>query len=364
MWAVLVSALSPIATADSVSPEDLFLPPSSIPDDFYTTHSFTFGSNTTVTEFINATDIGGSLVGVHILPILKPNPSPSRKEGEYTSADLAAINPSNFTTYFLQQPGTDYFVDLTSNQIRIDYRAPGQYFVKVDAVGASGAFSQIFHDHVDDFFAEDPQHGATDKGGVSRAINDPSADLILVSDGDPNDTGFLWAAKKQLDWNGEKYTKVTSLADVKAAIQKASEAKGRKISVVLIGHGFGPGNKNPQGGIKIGTEYITNKKLSDATEMSPADFQSMIDQWVNSIEFWSCYTIGDATFGMDIKNSIGSVAGFSTTVSAAPPLFFNGYFDTGAGATKGEVSDVPEPASIVLLLMGGIVLAFHNQRGR
>lgn len=73
--------------------------------------------------------------------------------------------------------GTDYNADLTSSQIRIDYRAPGQYFVKVDAVGPSGAFSQIFHDHVDDFFAEDPEHGIMDKGGVSREIDDPSADL-------------------------------------------------------------------------------------------------------------------------------------------------------------------------------------------
>lgn len=119
----------------------------------------------------------------------------------------------------------------------------------------------------------------------------------------------------------------------------------------------------PIWGIKIGTEYITNKNIPD-THLAPADFQSMIDQWVDSIEFWSCYTIGDATFGMDIKNSIGRVAGFSTTLTAAPPLFFAGYFDTGAGAKKAEVPEVPEPATIVLLLMGGVVFGFYSQRMR
>jgi hypothetical protein len=222
----------------------------------------------------------------------------------------------------------------------------------VDALGPSGAFSTIFHDHVDDFFAEDPAHGKKDKGGVSRKISDPSADLILVSDGDPNDNGFLKNAAAHLTNKGKAFTKTASLADVKKAIQDAYKANGnKKISVVLIGHGFGPGNGSAQGGIKIGNDYITNIP----GYMTPAAFQQMIDKQVKSIEFWSCYTGGDQTFLRDVGMSLnGNASGFSTTITAAAPSlfgFFSGYFDEGAGGKKGYAV-IPEPATLVLLATG------------
>src|SRR5438876_4083624 len=67
-----------------VSQDDLFLPPSLISEDFYDTHLLTFDSGTEVIQNYTSGDIGGSLLGVRILPVLNPNPATTSSEGEYT----------------------------------------------------------------------------------------------------------------------------------------------------------------------------------------------------------------------------------------------------------------------------------------
>src|SRR6266542_5471690 len=85
--AALINGFAARLSATPVSATDLFLAPSTIPDDFYPVHSFTFGRLTSVLESLSPADFGATgFTGVHILPVLSPNPSPSSSQGEYTAA--------------------------------------------------------------------------------------------------------------------------------------------------------------------------------------------------------------------------------------------------------------------------------------
>jgi hypothetical protein len=286
---------------------------------------------------------------VQVLPVL--NPSPNTVEGEYSPSALAAINVTNYNQFFFRTAGVDYTADLTSSVITLDYRASGQYLVNITFQTGAGTMSQIFDDEVDDFPLVDPPKVPKDTAGPSRRIATPNADLVLVSTQDPNfNDGNVLDTSAQI-WRdaGRNVQRVDSLAAAKNAIQAAFVANGnKKISVILDGHGR-------PGSIKIGTERINND--NDGT-MTPAQFQSMIDQWVSSIEFTSCNTGQDLAFLQTFANSLGVARGYTTTVTAsAPGLIFSGYFDVGAGAKKAEESAIPEPATIVFCLAGYALFA-------
>jgi hypothetical protein len=344
--------------ATPVSDTDLFLPPSLIADDFYDTHLRNFGTATSVIQTYSSADIGGSLLGVRMLPVLKPNPSPSSTEGEYTPSDLAAINASNFSQYFFRQPGSSYRADFTPGLITIDYRASGQYFVEIRAENNGVQFTRVFHDQIDDFFVGDPPKVPKDKAGVSRKIDIPVADLYLVSDQDPayDDKGALDTAAEVLRNAGKEVKRVGSLQATKDAIEAAFKANGnKKVEVVLVGHGRGL----PKGSIKIGKERINNDTDSD---MTPTDFQKMIDAWTHSLQFYSCNTGQDKAFIDEFKASIGSVTAFPDNVTWAAPSFyglFGGYIDTGAGTKK--TVEIPEPSAVVLLAVGLVVLLVRRR---
>lgn len=352
----------PSVYAVPVSNFDLFLPPSQISDGFYDTHLLTFGFATTVSQvytiadIASSGDVSGKLLQVRILPVLNPNLAPTSVEGEYTVSELENITASNYSQYFLRQPGADYVADLTPELIRVDYRASGQYFVAIDADIGGQLFTRVFLDQVDDFFIQDPPKAPKEKAGVSRKIPVPSADLYLVSTEDPayDDKGALDIAASIYKQEKKNVIRVDSLDAVKKEIEKAFKANGnRKVRVVLDGHGRGL----PYGSIKIGTERINND--SDGT-MTPKDFQSLIDDWTESIDFYSCDTGQDEAFVNAFGASINSVLAFSVPVTASAPSFFglfSGYFDTGATATR---VTVPEPGTVALLIVGVVALLMLN----
>jgi hypothetical protein len=323
-----------------VTNDDLFLPPSLIADGLYDTNILKFGASTSVVQSYTSANIGGTLLGVRILPVLNPNPAPSSVEGEYSPNDLAGINVSNYSLFFFRQPGVDYFADFTPDVISVDYRASGQYFVEIRAENNGVQFTRLFHDQADDFFMQDPPKAPKDQAGVSRRIAIPTADLYLVSDQDPayDDRGALDIAASVLTNAGKDVKRVGSLQAVKDAIEAAYKANGnKKVEVVLVGHGRGL----PMGSIKIGTERINNDTDSD---MTPKDFQKMIDAWAHSIQFYSCNTGQDQAFVDDFASSIGSVTAFRSTVTWAAPSFFGlfgGFINTGAGSKKKTVEFVP-----------------------
>ena len=335
----------PQSDATLISSDSLFLPPTLVAKAFYVTHYPALGG----TQVYTAADLGAdSLLGARILPLLKPNPSASRSQGEYTEADLAAINISNYSSFFFRQPNVDYFADLTPSTLAISYPTTGQYFVEVSAEKDGVEFTRIFHDQVDDFFEEDPPKAPKDKASVSRVIASPTADLIIVSDGDPRDNGANRDAFETLTKQKKNVQKANSLdAAIKLISDEFKKNGDKKISIVLIGHGR-------PGSIKIGKQRINNDPDSD---MTPDKFQKLIDHYVKSVEFYSCNTARGkkgAKFLDAFRSSIDQASGFDDPITiAGPSRKDDGYFDTGATGRK--VVDVAEPP-VFLLFIGGYTL--------
>ena len=337
-----------LAFAVLISSDDLFLSPSVVAEDFYPTHFQSIGG----TQSYTAANLGAdSILSARILPLLNPNTSPASSEGEYTLADLAGINLSNYGSYFFRQPNVDYFADLTASVLDISYLSSGQYFVEVSAEKNGVVFTRMFHDQVEDFYGEDPPKVPKEKASVSRTVDTPKADLHIVSDKDPNDNGFNENAKDTLTNDGQNVKSADSLAAAKKAIEDAYKANGnKKISVALYGHGR-------PGSIKIGTERINEDTDSD---MTPLDFQKMIDPYVSSIEFFSCNVAKGnegSKFLKDFASSIGSATGYNVTVTAGV-----GFFDVNATAKK--QTKVPEPPVFALFLMGSVLCLVTARRPR
>jgi hypothetical protein len=343
IWAFLLIGA---ASADPIEPDDMFFPPSSMVTDVYPTQPMTGDGETTPwtavwTEGdILALDPGRvdvTISGVEILPVLVENPSPSSSEGEYTPADLAAINVANYRDLYLQQPGTDimdpetdYAADLTTNVLTVEFTAPAVYAVRVETTSRSGPGQPIeqrdylYSQFVADFFGGEA-------AGVQRRASLPEKDIYVVSDGDPKDNGFLVNTNSTLTEQGKKVCRATTLKAAIKCMCDESERLGRKVGVVLAGHGN-------IGLIKVGEQFI-----GEGLDMTPAEFQKQIDKCVDQIHFFSCNTAQGANgqkFLKDFANSIGAASGWSDTVTAAKSSYFlfikirSGYFDVGAGAKK------------------------------
>ncbi len=345
----LVVAFPTIGRAQ-ISSDDLFLAPTEVPIDFYSATVLSPGGSI----IYSADDVlaGSSLLSVRILPLLNPNPA-GTPDGVYTPGDLAGISVGNYSSFFFRQPNADYFAsNIASNMSTVNFASDGQYFVQLRVTDGMTEASRLFNVQVDDFFAEDPAAGAADKTGPTRRFAAPTTDLVIISDMDPNDNGAMANAMTQLPGAA----KASTIDGVKQAIMDAFNANGmQKISVTLIGHGR-------PGSIKIGTERINND--TDGT-ITASDFQEYIDEFVSSIEFYSCSTGAGAdgrAFLDDIAASLGAgrATAFDDTLTISKT-----YFDLTA--TGQRVRGVPEPAAFVLLALGGgglLVASRWRRRGR
>lgn len=369
----LTSSLSLVATltqAVDVSPSALFLPPSSIIDDFYEGHTLT----TTAQQIYTASEIGGTLVGVRILPLLVPNLLTS--QGQYNSSDLLGITASTYSSYFSVLPDQDYFADFSPSAITIDYGAPGSYFVEITAESGGTQFTKLYYDEVDDAIGQNPLIGVPkDKVGVSRLVKpqgNPDADLIIVSNQSKEGAaanGYSAAALATLQSQGKNVMVADSLEDAITKIKAESTRLGRAITVDLVGHGT-PGT------ILIGNTTLAAK----GGAMTPAAFGAALKDKVTNLDFFSCNTgVGQA--GKNMAKAItdaamiNSIGAFNTFTSAYPPTpkfapvvtIVNtpfgprrnitwvptgatnpGYFDVGGFGIKGLL--VPEPAAWLLFI--------------
>lgn len=384
--AMVVSVLLLTAAADAmeVSPSSLFLSPSLIQEDIYPGHTL----SVTGQQVYTSSDLGGTLLGVQILPLLVPNPLSS--QGEYTSSDLLGITQSNFSSYFAAQPDVDYAADFTSSEITIDYGAAGSYFVQITAENNGTQFTKLYYDEVDDAIGQNPGAGVPkDKVGVGRLMKPegtPKADLIIVSNQAKEGAaanGYTANALATLQAQGKNVKTADSLDDAIAKIMAESQRLGRAITVDLVGHGT-PGT------ILIGNTTLAAKNGA----MTPAALGAALKGKVSNINFFSCNT-GQGQPGKDMAKAItdaamiNSIGAFNTFTSALPatpkfaPVFGfiqtprgrvrtttwvptgmtnPGYFDVGGMGIRGAL--VPEPASLILLMTSLATILLTSNRNR
>jgi hypothetical protein len=365
--------------ATAVSPSDMFLAPSLVQDDLYEEHDLA----TTGEQIYTDSSVGGTLLGVKILPLLVPNPFSS--QGQYTDSDLAGITQSNYSQYFADLPDQQYAADFTGQQITIDYGAPGSYLVEITAESSGVDFTKIYNDQVDDAIGQNPAAGVPkDKVGVSRLVQPnsaPMADLIVVSNQAKEGAaanGYTAAALATLQSQGKNVVTADSLDDAINKIMAESVKQGKPITVDLVGHGT-PGT------ILIGSDTLAAK----GGKMTPAQLGAALKGKVSNLNFYSCNT-GQGQAGKNMAKDIttaamiNSIGAFNTFTSAYPPTpqyapvyGFNGfrrtvtwvatgqtnpgYFDVGGRGIRGAL--VPEPASLVLMAMAGAAMVWVRRRG-
>jgi len=336
---------SSIAWSAFISSDDLFLAPSQIPTAIYDPINVSPGGTAT----FSASQVPGAtqLLDLHILPVL--NPDPFTPGGDYTASDLAGINVGNFGTFYAFQPNVDYFATtIAGNSSNVTFEPSGSYYVELHTTNGTSETNTFFRVQASDFLGEDPAAGVKDATGADRKLTLPAADLTIISDGDPNDNGFLTNAKKQFP----DAVKAKTVQEVVDAIKKYFNDHGmKKFEVMIIGHGR-------SGSIKIGTERINN--ASDGT-VKPADFQKSIDSFVSSVHLLSCNTASDPAgvqFLKDIVSSVPIVTAYNSYVTAADT-----YFDIGATGKLIKGADViPEPSTLLLIGTGLIALAFVRRK--
>ncbi len=336
---LLVVPITLRAEAGVISSDDLFLAPSAVTTGFYPVHTLPVGG----TQDYTATDLAGCtgciLTGLQILPILKMNSRPGNVQGVYTPAELAAITVRNYGAFFFRQPNVDYSADLLPGSATVDYLESGQYFVLLHGKDARGAaFKQLFHDEVDDFYLP----GSSNPQAPQRVTFTPDGDLALVSQHDPGDNGALQNAADVLTKAKRTVERTDTISDLESKIEKAFKKKGKKIDLVIVGHG-------DPGRIHIGAQTIGDG-IGDT--VSVKDFQKKIDPWVRAVTFVSCRTASDAagaTFLKEMRASVDQVGAFSTPVTVG-----DSYFDQDATGTQ---LGIPEPGGAAALALAALAWA-------
>jgi len=355
--AVLFLAAALPCRAGILSPDYLFFEPETLPVAVYPSQTITGdGVNTPWQSVWTSADIAVLdpgrynifITGADILPVLVANPSTA--DGSYTTADLTAINLDNYHAYYMQQPGvdildpaTDYVADLTSSVLTVQFNAPAVYAVRIETFSspipggpANEARNYIYRQFVDADFLED---GAPDAAGAQRELDIGDADIYVVSDPTPADRALDNAADI-LRAKGKTVARAKNLAAAQKAICDAATARGRKVSVNMVGHGRA-------GSINIGGERITDDADKKST---PATFQKSIDKCASSITFTSCKTADGAKgskFLRDFANSIGTATGWIVTLTVEAPVKNKdgsvkkaGFFDVEATGRKLEEAGI------------------------
>ncbi|MFO0874400.1 MAG: hypothetical protein U0575_10555 [Phycisphaerales bacterium] len=367
-FAIIVGAATDIASAAAIPPDDLFFAPSSLVEAVYPRHPY-FGDGATVPwtfswtiADILARDPGRvdiTLTGVQILPILVPNPGPFDEEGEYTDLDLAAITVANYPGYYaftpgpsIFAPGTQYSADLSGNVIVVQVVAHGPWTFRVLTTsrpfpgGPIEAVSYVYSVLLGDEYAVLANHAPIPAhvhrqmpvDDIADGVAGPPGTVHVVSDGDPDDNGFLKDACETLMDMNKDPKKATSIADLVQKVCDAATANGGPVQLNLFAHGNGPTGDTANGIVKVGTEYIC---CGDGCTKKPRKLGECLKGKVSQIVLYSCYVGSDDDFMQGLANGAGvPTAGWRLPVTCAKKSTFlgftitDGYFDVGAKDKK------------------------------
>ncbi|MBL8747099.1 MAG: DUF4347 domain-containing protein [Phycisphaerae bacterium] len=266
------SALPSSTFASLLSDSQLYFDPASIPftENNYPVHDLTSGG---LAQFGSP---GRRVVGANILPMLRDNDySPGYS---FSMADYL-IHPN--------QAGT-YAADLTDGLLTAQFEDSGAYHMRVNYEDGTSEVHSIFVDAG----VGDPYGGQDRNNGSApwKEVNAKDGDLYIISTGAGND-GFINSAVSLLG-TGANTARAATIQQAKDAIMARQAALGRKIKVVIIGHGF-------QGSIRLGhgdnAERINNS--GDPNSMSGTDFGNMIKDKVSMINLFGCNTGGGVAGG-------------------------------------------------------------------
>lgn len=272
---------------------------------------------------------GRRVVSANILPMLRDN----------TYGSGYSFSPAD---YLIQpnQLGT-YAADLTDGVLTAQFDDDGAYHMRVFYEDGTNEVHSVFVDAG----VGDPYGGADANNGSApwKQVDAKEADLFIISTGANND-GFINSAVSLLG-NGANTARAGTIQQAKDAIMARQQALGRKIKVVIVGHGF-------QGSIRLGhgdtAERINNSGA--ANSMSGTDFGNMIKDKVSMINLFGCNTGGGTAGGtllQDITNTGVMATAYTSTVGLTNTKWY-----AYSWGTK-----VPAPGAISLAGLGMLFMA-------
>jgi len=250
---------------------------------------------------------------------------------------------------YYHRPNVDYFADLDGGSLTATFDTAGIYHVRITRQsGQSSVFAIL---------AQAAVGADTEETGATKNIGIPDADLFVVSDSTGDDR-YEEMCNRVLTKKGKNVSRATSVAAAAAAINAL--AAPPKKHVELVGHGI-------EGAISLGNGKVfdSGKKVLDSE--NAAAFRDLIKAKVSHLTFLSCNT-GGGTDGNDfidtLDDAIETVKAYDSYVDIieiidADEKTVGGYFTTQIVA-----NNVPEPATLSLLMVGGFALIRRRRPAR
>lgn len=330
---IMVGAHSPSAVAAILTADQMYLDPWDVPLDTYD-RDYLYPLTTG-----NSIQWGGNIVDVDVLPMLKPY-SPGDPAGYPTGYGFSSSN-------YYYTPVADYLVDLSAGVAIATFNKEGIYHARLTRNDGTSEIRAVL--------VNAGTLGGDQRTTASVPIGGPIADLVIVSDPTGGDATLDIASANAIDDNGAG--KVNRASSVSEAIEKIRDAfvrNGRKkLHLEVVAHG------------RPGYFELGDTRIGQGGTISIKDFQDLIDEYVKEISVFACSFAADGMVGLQtLADSIGYAWGYDKPVSV-----YRNWFGLSRGwdlSLQGKaLSAVPEPSSILLVIVGWAALAFtRNVRER
>lgn len=276
----------------------------------------------------NSIQWAGDILGVNILPMLVP----------YSSSDPAGYPLGYLFSYsdYYYTPFSDYFVDLTDGVATATFNKAGIYHARLTREDGSVEIRTVL--------ANAGTLGEDDRTSASVRIDGPVADLVLVSNPTGGDSTLEIANSNAVDENGaDNVDRASSVADAVSKIEQAYHDNGdEKIHLEVVAHG------------RAGFFRLGDTGIGAGGSMSIAEFQKLIDEYVDEISVYACSFAADGAAGLQtLADSIGTATGFDKPVSVYRNWFGFSYgWDLPLGGKK-ITAKAPDSAMFPLIFISG-----------